>query len=170
MDSVDPDTLAAVSGGSVRLVRHPRRKDATDLELALDFASDEGADEVVMVGAFGGRWDMSLANALLPTRVAYQHMRVSHLADTWSAHWLRGPGVLHLDGSPGDGISLIPLGAGATGVVTVGLEYPLHGETLFAGSTRGISNTIAEDRASVALESGHLLCIAFLQSDQETHL
>jgi thiamine pyrophosphokinase len=37
--------------------------------------------------------------------------------------------------------------------------YPLRGETLDAGSTRGVSNVFADANASVALERGVLLAV-----------
>jgi thiamine pyrophosphokinase len=159
MDSADPDDLRILAADGVEVVRYPRRKDATDLELALNHVHRQGVDEVVIVGAFGGRWDLSFANALLPTRVEYTGMRIRCLAATWSADWLRGPGAVDLDGSVGAGVSLIPLGGDVGGVVTRGLEYSLSNATLRAGSTRGVSNTIASHPATVGVQSGHLLCI-----------
>jgi thiamine pyrophosphokinase len=44
-------------------------------------------------------------------------------------------------------------------VVTDGLVYPLHGETLAPGSTRGVSNVFAATEARVALTSGVLLVV-----------
>ncbi len=62
-------------------------------------------------------------------------------------------------GSPGDTVSLIPLGGDAQGVTTSGLEYPLTGETLAFGATRGVSNVLLGESATVHLESGLLLCV-----------
>jgi thiamine pyrophosphokinase len=64
-----------------------------------------------------------------------------------------------LRGRPGDLCSLLAIGGPALGVTTDGLRYPLHGEELLPGSTRGISNVFAEAVATVALEQGSLLTI-----------
>jgi thiamine pyrophosphokinase len=42
-------------------------------------------------------------------------------------------------------------------VVTVGLRYPLNGDTLVRGSTRGISNELIGEQASIEVKDGCLL-------------
>ena len=39
------------------------------------------------------------------------------------------------------------------------LEYPLAGETLAAGTTRGVSNVFTETEARVVVESGVLVAV-----------
>ena len=159
MDSALAADLSAAEAAGAAILRHPRHKDATDLELALDYVGSQGATDVLILGALGGRFDMSLANVLLPARPAYRHMRLQSMDATWRAVWLNGPDAWELDGAIGDGVSLIPLGGDVTGVETKGLEYALELETLHLGSTRGISNRIAGLGAAVALAYGRLLCI-----------
>jgi thiamine pyrophosphokinase len=64
-----------------------------------------------------------------------------------------------LVGAPGLLCSLLPLGGATTGVVTTGLRFPLVGETLEAGSTRGVSNVFEDRVASVSLDAGVLLAV-----------
>jgi thiamine pyrophosphokinase len=47
----------------------------------------------------------------------------------------------------------------ALGVVTGGLLYPLAGEDLPPGTSRGVSNVLAADRATVSLTGGVLLAV-----------
>ena len=47
----------------------------------------------------------------------------------------------------------------AEGVTTAGLEYPLTGETLEAGTSRGVSNRFAVEAARVSVERGILLAV-----------
>ena len=56
-------------------------------------------------------------------------------------------------------MSLLPLHGAAEGVTTQGLVYPLAGETLAEGSSRGISNLFETPAASVALEHGILAVV-----------
>jgi thiamine pyrophosphokinase len=65
--------------------------------------------------------------------------------------------VLH--GAPGDLVSLVPVHGPATGVTTEGLRYPLRGEDLVPGSTRGVSNVLLGTEAVVRLETGVLLAV-----------
>jgi thiamine pyrophosphokinase len=66
---------------------------------------------------------------------------------------------VELTGAPGDLVTLLPVGGPAHGVTTHGLQYPLHGETLQPGATRGVSNVLLESRATVELASGTLLVL-----------
>ena len=65
-DSLGSDELNKLQSSGVEIIQYPARKDQTDLELALRLAVDRGADEIVVFGALGARWDMSIANILLP--------------------------------------------------------------------------------------------------------
>lgn len=159
LDSVDPAELARLQAGSATIVRHPERKDETDLELALAYAAAHGAAEILVLGALGDRWDQTLANALLlasPILAAVP----TWLADGPQLVTLARPDrPLTLQGRPGDTLSLLPLAGDARGVTTSGLEYPLTDETLRFAATRGVSNTLVEARAEIRLTDGLLLVV-----------
>jgi len=72
---------------------------------------------------------------------------------------LHGGRTLTLDGAIGSLVTLIPAGGPARGVTTAGLEYPLRGEDLPAGTSRGVSNVIAVAEPTVTLEHGALLVV-----------
>jgi thiamine pyrophosphokinase len=59
----------------------------------------------------------------------------------------------------GDLVTLLPVHGPARRVTTTGLLYPLNGEDLNPGSTRGVSNELVDDQATVALDAGVLLAI-----------
>ena len=157
LDSVTPDALAAAEAAGVRVVRHPPAKDATDLELALDEAVALGARRVLVVASAGGRLDHLLGSLLLLAAERYTALELDALVGEALVHVVRGGRTMH--GAPGELLTLLPLGGPATGVTTVGLEYPLRGETLSPGTTRGVSNVFVEREARVALERGVLLAI-----------
>ena len=160
MDSVDPALLERLATDGIAIERHPAEKDASDAELAIDRALAAGADEVVVIGALGGgRLDHELANLLLladPARRALG-LRIVHGGTTVRA--LHGGGRLSLSVAEGGLVTLLPLGADAVGVRTSGLRYPLDGETLPLGSSRGLSNEVVGAPASVSLEGGTLLVV-----------
>src|SRR5206468_1218370 len=64
-----------------------------------------------------------------------------------------------LVGEPGEVVSLLALHGPAYGVRTEGLVYPLAGESLDPGSSRGVSNVFALGDARVRLEEGVLLAV-----------
>ena len=157
LDSVDrADLDAAVAAGAV-VERHPTAKDATDLELALLAARDRGAAEIVVVGGHGGRLDHFLGNVLLLGAAELSGVRVwARLAD---ATVMVVRDHAELAGSPGSLCSLLPVGGPAEGVRTERLRFPLERETLFPGSTRGVSNEFLAPTAAVTLERGVLLAV-----------
>jgi len=162
-DSLDESELAFLQAGGTEVIRHPQRKDYTDLELALRHAHSIGIENVLVFAALGRRWDQTLANLLLPAASDLVGMSIRLEDGPQEVMLLRGPGQLRLQGQSGDTVSLIPLGGDAQGVSTDGLEYPLLGETLYFGATRSLSNVLLGELAEVGLREGLLLCVVIHQ-------
>ena len=158
-DSISEEQLKALQNKGVNIVRYPVKKDFTDLELALQYAQTVGVDDVLLLGALGNRWDQSLANLLLPAAAAYKSLRIRLVDGNQEITLIQAGQTLQLNGQSGDTLSLIPLVGDATGITTQGLEYPLTGETLTFGSTRGVSNVLLADCVSITLDTGTLLCV-----------
>lgn len=156
-DSAPAAVVEAAERGGARIVRHPASKDATDLELALDEAVALGAEGILVLGSDGGRLDHLVAGLLLLGSRAYRHVAVD--AVLGGTHVAVIHGSRDLTGTAGETLSLLPLGGPAVGVTTRGLEYPLHGERLEPGTTRGVSNVFAAATASVSVEQGTLLAL-----------
>lgn len=155
MDSLDAAYLERLETAGVELVRHLPHKDETDLELALDRAVHEGASEITILGALGGRIDQTIANILLLTRPCLEGATVSIL-DGRERLFLARDSVT-IRGKEGDTVSLMPLSSEVTNITTTGLEYPLRGESLCLGPSRGISNIMTSDEAAITLGDGLLL-------------
>jgi len=143
----------------VQFIRHDRRKDETDLELALLHAQGLDRDETLVLGALGGRWDQSFANILLPSyhRLEAQDVTFWH-EGTW-IYVIREQRTIR--GQAGQTVSLIPVGGSAHGVSTEGLEWPLENETLLMGASRGVSNILLGETAIIRVKDGLLLCFVF---------
>jgi thiamine pyrophosphokinase len=156
-DSVDPDTLAAAVRAGVLVERHPAAKDQTDLELAVVAAQRRGATRVVIVGAGGGRIDHELANLMLLASRAYAPLRLEVIGA--GGRIVAVHDRIEIAGAPGDLVTLLAVGGPAVGVRTEGLRYPLNGETLEPGSTRGVSNELVAPVASVAVAAGVVLAL-----------
>ncbi|MGZ9234424.1 MAG: thiamine diphosphokinase, partial [Anaerolineales bacterium] len=62
-------------------------------------------------------------------------------------------------GKSGDLVSLIPWQGVVTDVRTENLKWPLRNETLYPDKTRGISNEMLGETASVSIGSGLLLIV-----------
>ncbi len=144
--------------GDTEFVSYPAGKDETDLELALLYAEEQGADQIVMVGAMGGRMDMTIANILLMTHASLSSCRI----EVWHGEqtgWVIKPPGDDISGHPGDTVSLIPLGGDASGITTKGLKDSLKDQKLTFGPARGISNLLVEPSAHIKLSEGLLLAV-----------
>lgn len=158
LDSIGPELLADYEKSGVSIERHPPRKDETDLELAVRRAVADGATQILLLGALGGRLDQTLANLLLPARRDWPVPIL--LADGQQlAQVLQGGESVTITGAAGDTVSVVPLSAAVTGIHYTGLEYPLIDATLPLGSTQGVSNRMAEERATIRIASGILLVV-----------
>src|SRR5205823_1393332 len=153
LDSVSAETLARIE----HVERHLVDKDATDLELALAAALRFEPDRILVVGGAGGRLDHLFGGLLLLAADSLASVRVDGQIGAAAVHVIRGE--RSLVGEPGELISLFAVHGPAAGVVTEGLVYPLRGETLEPGSTRGISNVFAAPEARIGIEQGVLLAV-----------
>lgn len=157
LDSFPADERARLEAAGTRFLVYPARKDQTDLELALRVAQEAGATWIHVMGALGGRLDQTIANLLLLGREEWADVTLS-LSDGPEMAWVVR-GRLEIAGRAGDLVSLIAMTPEVCGIDTEGLEYPLANGRLTLGSTRGISNVMLSDRASVSIRSGTLLVV-----------
>ena len=158
-DSITPAGLERATAEGARIVRHPEAKEHTDLELALDEAVALGAEAVVVVGGAGGRLDHLLAGALLLASPRYEGVRITAHLGGARVLVVRPAQPCKVEGAPGELLTLLPVGGPARGVRTDGLVYPLRGETLAVGTTRGVSNVLTATTAQISLTEGTLLCV-----------
>jgi thiamine pyrophosphokinase len=159
LDSVEPDEIVAAAARGTRVERHPVEKDQIDLELALDAACDTGASRVVLVAGAGGRLDMALANLLVAAHPRYERVHIDGwIGPAWFAVG-RPNRPVDIHGAPGEVVSVLPVGGAAGGISTEGLRYPLRGETLDAGTTRGVSNELLGTQARISLTDGTVLVV-----------
>lgn len=159
-DSIDPAELARLGASGVPIRRADRDKDESDTELAVLAAIELGAEDIVVVGALGGRrLDHALANLGLLAHPALLGRSCVLLAEETRVTLITGPATREVTGRIGDIVSLLPLGDGVTGVTTVGLRYPLDDEPLPVGPARGLSNVLAAEAARVTVATGRLLIV-----------
>lgn len=166
LDSLSPEEQARAEAMGAQIIRFSPRKDETDLELALLHAARAGTNEILVLGALGGRLDQTVANVLLLALPALRGVNVRIVEGLQEAFLIRDEALVH--GQPGDTLSLIPLGGDALGVTAEGVEWPLRDETLRFGLTRGVSNVLVGERARVGVRKGMLLCVLTRKADRET--
>ena len=162
MDSVGKEMLKKLQDDGVEIELFPRDKDETDLELALNKALELNPDEIIIVAALGGRTDQTLANISLLANL-YLATRNVRLDDGVEEIFLCRAQA-EVRGRSGDLVSLIPWGEPVHGVQTENLKWRLNGETLYPDKSRGISNEMTNNIASIKIKSGLLLIIHTRQS------
>jgi thiamine pyrophosphokinase len=157
MDSAERDQLQTLKDADVPIELFSHDKNETDLELAIHHAIDLKPNQIIIIGALGGRLDQTLGNiSLLSDR---RHSSLDIRLDDGIEEIFLCRGRVQIDGSVGDLVSLIPWQGPVTEVQTEHLKWPLKSETLYPEKTRGISNEMLGDTASVSIGSGLLLVV-----------
>ncbi len=157
LDSLPADARDELEQAGAEVLAFPARKDETDLELALLYAVNRGATQIVVLGALGKRIDHELANILLLVHPRLATVEVKIVAGNQELTLVRGEARFR--GDVGDLLSLLPIGGDARGVTTWGLEYPLNDEPLYFGPARGVSNVFTTTEPIVRVREGLLLAV-----------
>ena len=157
MDSAEQEKLRMFKEEDVLIELFHHDKNETDLELAINRAIELRPARVVIVAALGGRLDQTIANITLLTDHRLSDFNI-RLDDGIEEVFLCRDQV-EIHGRSGDIVSLIPWLGAVTEVATTNLKWPLRKETLYPDKTRGVSNEMIGDSASVSIGSGLLLVV-----------
>jgi len=143
--AVDPDTV---------IFSYPVDKDASDMDLSIQYALSMSPAPIDIFGALGGRADhhfcniMVLANYDAVITIKTENASIRCVHESAAAQ-------IHREGSGVNTVTIMPLDITAT-VTTRGLAYSLHHDVLERGS-KGLSNRMIEDTASVHAGSGTVI-------------
>lgn len=160
LDSLGRERAAALAANGAMVKRFPAAKDQSDLELALRDALESGANDIVLLGIFGGaRIDHALVNATLLADPAYRGRGLRAVLGATQVRALHASDVIALRGPVESIVTIIPLRGDATGVRTRGLRYRLNGDALPFGKSLGLSNVVESLPASVSMSTGIALVI-----------
>ena len=165
LDSAEKGVLQNYQKAGVEIKSYSHDKNETDLELAINRAIELKPDQILIVGALGGRLDQTLANITLLTDLRLSTPRQGS-GQAFDVRFDDGVEEVRLcrdrvevHGAIGDIISLIPWQGMVTEVETTNLKWPLRRETLYPDKTRGVSNEMTGETASVSTGSGLLLVV-----------
>ena len=155
-DSTDGEL--ALQYAEIPRLEYPAEKALTDGELALQKAIEEGATELVMVGALGGeRADHAWAHVVKALALAVEG-RNTYLTSGAEEGYPLLPGRLTLDLPKASMFSVLGLDR-LEGLTIHNARYPLDGYELAFGSSRTISN-VAEGEVTFDLRAGRALVLA----------
>lgn len=156
-DSADPVLLETYRRKGIGIRTYPVDKDETDTELAAQAVIKAGADRVFILGGLGSRWDHSYANVMILVKlvksgidamILHSHNRIIVSNKT-----------LSLYGTPGQYVSLLPLGENVFIHETKGLKYQIKNKGLPLDTPYGISNIMLGNKAEVKIASGWLMAV-----------
>jgi thiamine pyrophosphokinase len=165
LDSIDDADRRQLESIGAQFIVYPTDKDYTDLELAIRYALEQGATEIIVFSALGGRWDQSLANLMLLTLPELDGVSTRIIDHDLSICAIRREA--EINGRVGDTLSLIALKDDARGVTIEGCQYPLNNAVLPFGATLGISNVLLAPTAKVSVKEGIVLAIHTLSKESK---
>ncbi len=163
MDSANAARLDDYAAGGAKILKYPPDKDATDTQLALEYALGLKPEAIEIWGALGGRIDHALANLFLFNLGKKAGIKIS-LIDEFCEIFIAEKENTFAE-AVGQTVSLFALSSQAEGVVLQGFQYSLDNETLEMNNPRGISNIIVSSPATINISSGSLLVVRYWRKD-----
>ena len=157
MDSAESSLLQNLQADGVLIELFPRDKNETDLELAITRAIELNPKEIFIIAALGGRLDQTLANITLLSDHRLSTLNIKLDDGLEEIFFCRDQ--VQVEGGSGDIVSLIPWCREVTGIQTENLKWQLNDETLHPEKTRGISNEMTANVASIKISTGLLLIV-----------
>lgn len=158
MDSLPPQLLQQAQTDGVPVERLPCEKDDTDTLYALRRLVEEGARQVDITCALGGRLDHLVANLQALLFAARQGIHCRLLSEDAAAEALL-PGSYRIQRGQFRFFSLFSLAEQCEGVCIRRAKYPLTDYRLENSFPIGVSNAFLEEEAEVSFASGALLLI-----------
>lgn len=145
----------------IPIEEHPKEKNLTDLQLALNRAGDiHPRAAVILTGVWGGRFDHAFSNIYtLLGSTAWGIQRACAADEKEVLLLLKGKEEVAIKAEPLPSlISLLPLSESCTGVSIEGVHWPLHQVILSQGLPYAVSNRPSgqKDEINVSVETGWL--------------
>lgn len=153
-DSVHPIHLNKIRAASEYVVPLSPTKDETDSEYALSIAFTNDYDDIVILGAFGGRIDHFYANLLLLRRYADRRIALQDQQNTIRVY-RKGRHVIHKSEHRFVSIYAIE----SSSISLVGFRYLLDNAVIEPTDTYGTSNEILGSIAHLTVHFGEVYVI-----------
>ncbi len=137
---------------------YPSEKDATDTNLCLDYAIEQGCDEVVILGGLGGRLDHEFSHYALLLYGLRRGVRV-RLVNGCNEIWMETH-PFTLEPSEKKYISFFPYGGDVEEFTVRGLKYETENMTLRCDLVQASSNQFQENiKAKISFAPGGVLLV-----------
>eukprot|EP00283_Hemiselmis_rufescens_P017368 CAMPEP_0173449796 /NCGR_PEP_ID=MMETSP1357-20121228/43430_1 /TAXON_ID=77926 /ORGANISM="Hemiselmis rufescens, Strain PCC563" /LENGTH=287 /DNA_ID=CAMNT_0014416411 /DNA_START=57 /DNA_END=920 /DNA_ORIENTATION=+ len=163
LDSVEEDVRTYYTSRGSKLTRDTDQ-DTTDLQKCLHLLQtlDLGINQVIVIGAYGGRIDHEFSHYAILYK--YPEANIVLLSQKRAAFLLK-PGTHHLyDTHMGPMCGLVPLGSAVRNVETSGLEWNILGKEMSFSGLVSTSNQFVSSPVSVST-SDPVLWVSEVHSD-----
>lgn len=157
-DTASRERVQELRSHGVPLEQLPTDKDVTDTDFAVTKALEKEPAEVLLLGAWGSRWDHTLANVALLERLLQAGVR-GVMQSRYNRMQLARPGQLSVSKAHYTYLSLIAWGETVTGIHLSGFRFPLVDATLTRTSNLAISNEWTDEVGTIRHGEGKLLVI-----------
>ncbi len=159
-DSISKGELKIVQENCDHFFEFPPEKDATDLELALEWAYTQSPERITIYGASGGRMDHAIANIMILSGEEHiRHGIQTSIVDQNNILTIYKPGSYVLEETEFKYISFIPITDEVVGMTLLNFKYPLTDFTLHRGSTLSVSNELNFKTGTFSFLNGILLVV-----------
>ncbi len=145
---------------NTEIIRLQPEKDDTDTQSTLNLAIAKGSENILILGATGGRIDHLIGNLGLLTLGKLKGVSVA-IADAQNYICLVKSGtILSKAGQFGKYVSFFSAGEAVEGLTLKGFKYPLNNFCLTtADSGLTVSNEIRDDTAQIIYDKGNLMMV-----------
>jgi thiamine pyrophosphokinase len=140
----------------VKTIKHPVRKDETDMHLAYLEGARLGYKNFLIYGGTGGREDHTFANYCLLLYIREHGGRATLVSDKARVTVIKDEGI-SIAGTPGKHLSLFPFGCVAEGITVRGGEYECVDIKLLPSYPLTVSNIFKNTPVYIEVRSGALL-------------
>jgi len=156
-DSTNENLMKVLEEKKIKVLKYPKEKDFTDTELAINYAVEKEASEIILMGAIGSRIDHSFSNIALMAKIAEKGIKCRIINENNDCYFVTDN--ISFEKINKRFISIIPISNEVEIEKTHGLYYPLENDILHFGTPRGVSNFSIEDNVSISLKRGVAMVI-----------
>lgn len=154
----DLDSIEGVPGG-IETIRHPVKKDETDMHLAYLEGVRRGYTEFMIYGGTGGRDDHTFANYCLLLYIKERGHNATLIGTRTITRVIKNEEITLL-GEAKKHLSIFAFGGDAEGVSIKGAEYEADNVTLTKSFPLGASNIFKREAVKISVRDGALLVMS----------
>ena len=155
-DSVSPEERERIRKGYPQNLFLNPVKDDTDMEAAVRYAIEQRPEEILILGATGGRMDHTVTNLRLLVLFVEADLHAYLLDEHSRIRILKRSATLDKNELYGPYVSLLPVLETVRDITLRGFKYPLEQASLEPFSSLGVSNELEEETGEIIFSQGLL--------------